>query len=230
VKQRFLSVVLVAITVSLALASGACGASTTSSASDGGALADGGAATDGGGAGDAGVDKAANCASTFGNQIPASFGRLDGTVHAVLQPTDQQCALPNGTHIVLQVDWSGATYRMVVNVDVLYAEKTMALPGLAWSEGWHPGTIIDYVGALGVHSTDFTRYDTNELVRRVLDRLVIGAKVSVYAGTDRAMSASAHLVHRSTTAGGPDGAIVVNAGVAGVTPTFLLFRFANQTF
>ena len=217
---------------------GACGGSSAPIAdggtlvvADGGAAVDGGALVDGGVVvADAAVDKAANCASTFGNEITASFGRIDGTVRAVLKPTDQQCPLPNSTHIIVQVDVRGATYRMVVNDDVLMAERQLALPGVAWSEGWHAGTIIDYVATLGVHSTDFTPYVTDELVRRVVDRIDVGAQISIYAGTTNDHTDSAHLVHRSTTTGGPDGAIVVGVGRLGVTPTFLLFRFANQTF
>src|SRR4051812_39193939 len=61
-------------------------------------------------------DKSAACASTFGNALTNAFGRLDGTVLAVVAPGNQRCAMPNGTHVVVQVTMDGAAYRMVVNV------------------------------------------------------------------------------------------------------------------
>ena len=65
---------------------------------------------------DATTDKSAACASTFGQSLTNAFGRLDGTILAVVFPGNQTCAAPNSTHVVLQVTMGGAAYRMVVNV------------------------------------------------------------------------------------------------------------------
>lgn len=62
------------------------------------------------------------CASTFGNELTASFGRLDGTVLAIVAPDNQTCAQPNSTHVTVQVTMHGAAYRLVTNIDVLTAE------------------------------------------------------------------------------------------------------------
>ena len=226
----------VAALVAFALA---CGASASSQ--DGGALSDAGTASQDGGATpgdaglfmDAGVDKAAACASTFGTTLTNAFGRVDGTVHAVVPPAHPTCALPNGTHLVLQLDVMGATYRLVVNVQsdragqdpkVSLAEVRHALPGRAWQEGWWPGEALDYVTTLGAHSGDFTAYEMAPLVARVTERLAVGAAVSVYATSSG--GGSAHLVHRN--ASGRDGAIVIDPSSA--NPLLLLFRFADQTF
>src|SRR5262247_3992728 len=65
---------------------------------------------------DASTDKSAACASTFGTALTNAFGRLDGTILAVVMPGNMRCAMPNSTHVVLQVTTNGAAYRMVINV------------------------------------------------------------------------------------------------------------------
>src|SRR5262249_23663455 len=89
------------------------GSSATSTTAAGGASTAG--ATSTGGAGGS-IDKSAPCASTFGSALTDAFGRLDGTVVAVVPPNDQACAQPNMTHLVLQVEMEGAVYRMVLDV------------------------------------------------------------------------------------------------------------------
>src|SRR5450432_3613923 len=104
------------------------------------------AAPDGNGgiAGTDAGDKAGPCASMFGTALTPAFGRIDGTVLAVVPPGDQACALPNATHLVVQVTMGGAAYRLVVDVlsnqgspDVLLDELDAPLVGGAWTEGWH---------------------------------------------------------------------------------------------
>ena len=63
---------------------------------------------------DAGKDAA--CASSFGDALTAAFGRVDGTVVAVVAPGTERCAMPNRDHVIVQVEFGGAVYRMVVNV------------------------------------------------------------------------------------------------------------------
>lgn len=183
--------------------------------------------------------KAATCASEFGSALTNAFGRVDGTIHAVVGPTDTQCALPNNDHLVVQVKFNGAVHRMVVNVlsdgrngtdtKLRYAEVPHALVGEAWSEGWHPGASLDYATTLGVHSSGgtFTPYEMNALVQRVTDRMELGAKVSVYAtSSGGTRAASAHLIHRNGY--NHDGAIVVDP--EGPSPLFLLFHFDGNVF
>ena len=183
---------------------------------------------------DASVDKAAACASSFGTGLTKAFGRLDGTVLAVVQPKDQQCPLPNSDHVILQVMVAGDVYRMVINIQsdfgtdprVRYAQVGHALVGSAWSEGWHAPASLDYVGDLGVHADvdGFTPYALPDLAAKIAADIDIGDKVSVYA--DSSGGASAHKIHRNL--GGDDGAIVLHA--ASSAPKFMLFHFDTQDF
>jgi hypothetical protein len=196
----------------------ACGSSGLGHAADGG-LPDAGV--------DGGANKAALCAATFGSELTAAFGRLDGTILAVVTPADTQCAMPNNDHAVLQVVMRGAAYRMVINVQsafgpdyrVRFATLEAALPAPAWSEGWHSDVSLDYPSTLGVHPASFTPYEMPALIARIVDEIAIGEPVSVYAH-------SAHKIHRN--GGSADGAIVLRPTSG--SPRFLLFHFADQTF
>jgi hypothetical protein len=179
------------------------------------------------------VDKAAHCASTFGAALTNAFGRLDGTLLAVIPPGDMACAMPNSTHLILEVTMGGDAYRMVVNVlsdvaspdpRVRMAETQAPLAGGAFAEGWHPNVTLDYVQTLGVHAPMFTPWAQADLVQRISDRLQPGDPISVYATSSG--GASAHLVHRN--APGADGAIVVAPTSA--SPDFILLAFDTQSF
>jgi hypothetical protein len=186
------------------------------------------------GARDAG--KATSCAATFGNALTNAFGRLDGTVLAIVAPWDTQCPQPNNDHLILQVTMNGAAYRMVLNVKstlagadprVLHAVVQNTLPGGAWSEGWHTGVKLDYPNMLGVDIRDFAPYPMNDLVHQVSDRITLGEKVSVFATSAGGTKAdSAHLIHRN--GGNTDGAIVLDP--TSQNARFLLFAFAEQSF
>ena len=206
-------------------------------ADDAGATSDAAAVTDTGAAVDApaDVDKSLACASTFGTELVSGYGRLDGTVLAVVPPADNACALPNSDHVILQVTMHGAAYRMVVNVHsdfpgdqrVQMKEVQAPLLGGPWSEGWHVPGALDYPTALEVHDKDFTPYDQAPLVQRITSFLTVGEKVSVFATNNNSTyTDSAHLVHY--VGGNQDGAIVVGAATA--TPTWLLFHFSSQLF
>jgi hypothetical protein len=178
-----------------------------------------------------GIDKAANCTSTFGTALTSAFGRLDGTVLAVVKPTDTQCAMFNGDHVVLEVTMNGAVYRLVINVQstvgdpkVQYLALDHAMPAPVWSEGWHTGLMLDYIADFGVHGPDFTPYAMADLSNAIADAMTIGQKVSVYSQSSG--GASAHQIHRND--GKIDGAIVLDPDSA--TPKALLFHFADQTF
>ncbi len=227
---------LCALTLAAALTG--CPAAPEPGPADGGDQADAGGEADAGSA-DAGAldagNKAAACASQFGTELTAAFGRLDGTVVAVVTPADQQCAMPNGDHVIVQVRANGAVYRMVVNVksdfgdpNVRFGEARAPLTAPAWSEGWHPGAQVDYPTTLGLHTdAGFTPVPMAELVTRVADAIPLGARVSTYAtSTGGSYSHSAHKVHRN--GGSQDGALVLDPDSA--SPRWLVFHFANQTF
>lgn len=183
---------------------------------------------------DASVDKASRCASTFGTALTRGFGRVDGTVVAIVQPKDAgKCALPNNDHVIVQVQMLGAVYRMVVNVEsdrpgqdprVSYLEKSVKLPAPSWAEGWRTGVTLDYVKDFGVKAADFAPFGLVELSAKIADVIPLDAKVSVYSDTSG--GSSTHLVHRND--GTKDGAIVLDPD--GPSPKALLFRFSTQDF
>jgi hypothetical protein len=216
------------ICAALALLVAGCGGPTPSVADAG---LDSGAAID---AGDDDASKAAACASTFGAELTNAFGRIDGTLLAVVGPSDTQCVMPNDDHLVVQVTMHGAAYRMVVNVlstgavpDVFYATVPAPLAGGPFAEGWHPGYALDYVTTLGVHADAFAAHPMAELVEIVTAQLELGAPISVYATSSGGSYAhSAHLIHRNLA--DADGAIVLGPDTA--SPRYLLFRFSDQSF
>jgi hypothetical protein len=192
---------------------------------------------------DAGVDaglsaepKDAHCAQVFGDALTPAFGRVDGTVVAVVPPADPGCALPNSDHLVVQVAFDGGVYRMVINVQSSFGDpriqlKTVhaPLPAPAFAEGWHTSVSLDYPTQFGLHSdldAGWEPVDLNEATRRISALIEIGARLSTYSTAGAGYADSTHLVHRN--GGGHDGAVVVNP--TSPSPTWLLFHFANQIF
>ncbi|MEO7095270.1 MAG: hypothetical protein ABI175_18565 [Polyangiales bacterium] len=182
---------------------------------------------------DAPLDKAGTCATLFGSSLTAAFGRVDGTVRAVVPP-GYPCPMPNGTHLVIQVTIADEVYRMVTNVlsdsgdpRVFLYELDAPLVGPAWAEGWHPGVPLDYTSMLHVTSDLFVPHDMTTTVDLVTDRIDLDTKISVFATSSGGTNASgAHLIHRNLT--NADGAIVIGPDTA--TPHWILFRFDEQTF
>jgi hypothetical protein len=233
---RFLRFLLVASPLTVVACSGS--SSSSSPADDAGAgdspSSDGPAAPSDASpeTADASVDKSKPCVSTFGQAIGSvGFARFDGTVVAILAPGNKTCTAPNSTHLVLELAFSGAVYRIVVDVDDLAASGTIhtrtithAMIGGAWKDGWH-AVPLDYVTDLGQKSTDLVSTPTAGAVEAITSALDLGAHVSVFA-TAQGENDSAHLIHRNLT--NQDGAIVLDVDAS--TPTWLLFSFADQTF
>lgn len=183
---------------------------------------------------DAGKD--AMCAATFGNTLTSAFGRVDGTIVAVVAPGNEACAMPNRDHVIVQVQFGGAVYRMVVNVlsnggdpDIRVRTVTAPLPAPGFAEGWHPGLSLDYARDLGVHSTDaaWDPMTLPEAVDAISTPIVVGAPIAVYAtSSGGSFSHSTHLVHRNGVAA--DGALVLDP--TGPSPQWMIFHFADQSF
>lgn len=213
--------------------SGQSGAGAGESGSSGhGEAAGAGGASGAAGSGGA-EDKSAHCASIFGDEIGSvGFARFDGKAVAVVQPGNESCAFPNGSHVVVQLEIKGQVYRMVVNVfstkgtesRIFTAETQAPLPGEPWAEGWHPAS-LDYAATLSIHSDAFTPQTKTPASQWVADAIQIDAPVSVFA-TAEGKPESAHLVHRNGKQ--HDGAIVVDP--TGPSPRWLLFRFDEQSF
>lgn len=187
-------------------------------------------------AGDAGTSTkdagpSVQCVSNFGgDELVTGFGRIDGTLVGIARPQDRSCAQSNATHVAIEIEMHGQNYVMQVNVqsdsgspDVFFAEKKMAMPGDAWSEGWHGTDTLSYQDDLGAHSEDFTSYDNATLTQKIVDRLTIGKKISVYATAYGPNGG--HDVHKEygyTT----DGAIVIDPESAAAE--VLMFRFDDS--
>lgn len=181
------------------------------------------------------ADRSATCASAFGSALTASFGRVDGTVVAVVRPVDKRCRDVNNDHVVVQVRVKGEVYRLVVNVKSSFADPKVrlatpvlhALPGGPWSDGWHPNTPLDYPTDLGLHAAAFQPHEMNELSDLVARAIVVGGRISIFAtSSGGAWSASAHKVHRNGNH--DDGAIVLEPD--GAHPRLLAFAFSDQAF
>ncbi|MGO8994290.1 MAG: hypothetical protein ACLQVI_13255 [Polyangiaceae bacterium] len=240
--MSFPRVLLTALVGGLLACSSHPAASVAHDAGAEGATVDGGEedASNAGDATDASddVNKAAPCledANAFGSALTNSFGRVDGTIVAVIPPDDQACADPNSTHLIVEVLMQGAVYRMVVDVlsdevsdsgsyDVFFYEMDAPLADGAWSDGWHTGIDFDYVSTLAIHSTPFVAMSQADVVAKITSELTLGAHVSFFATSDDEPD-SAHLVHRNTT--NQDGAIVVSPETA---PHYLLIRFSEDSF
>ena len=218
-------------------------------AADGGdAGADGADGADGTGAQDgASVDAAADagkeagapdsglplplgqCTGTFGRGLTNTYGRIDGVLQAYVKPTATSCPDADSTHLILQIAMKGSIYEIAVNVlssddsDVLYTTVDEALPGPAYSEGWHTGVTLDYPSTLGVHASQFTAYAEPDLVNVIDAQLTDGMPITVYG---HGYTTGAHDTHYY--GGGADGAIVLDPTAA--TPHWLLFHFDEQTF
>ncbi|MCB9558490.1 MAG: hypothetical protein H6707_20405 [Deltaproteobacteria bacterium] len=172
-------------------------------------------------------EKAKACASQFGALFTKANGRADGTLIAVVRPTDTQCTFPNATHVVLQLSILGQVQRLVVAVDGIGLGSIDApLLGPAFKEGWHENLDLDYVRDLAAHSTDLPAVSATDAVQFICSRVTIGEPISVYAYSDGSRPASAHQIHRNDRY--PDGAVVINPTAA--RPTYLLFRYADQQF
>jgi hypothetical protein len=180
---------------------------------------------------DAPVDKSIGCVATFGQDLTNGFGRLDGTLVAVVPPTNTSCPAVNSTHLVLEIRANGNVYRIVAAVSstignpvMALAERDATLEGPVWTEGWNLGIAFDFVNTLGLHRLDFTPTPEPQLIAAITAKLVIGAKVSVF-GTVENEPDSAHLIHRN--APDEDGGIIINPDNS---PHYMLMRFDNQLF
>lgn len=152
---------------------------------------------------DASVDKSKACASIFGDALTNAFGRLDGSILALVPRGHPTCAQPNATHLVLQAR------------------------GTCVVRGWHESGPLDCVTTLGAKSASFAPHPKDELVATVTNELELGAHGSVFATSSGGTKAdSAHLIRRDLT--NADGAIVIRPDSA--SAHYLLFKFSDQVF
>ena len=178
----------------------------------------------------------AHCASTFGTALTDAFGRVDGTVVAIVEPGNTRCAKPNNDHVIVQVEMEGAVYRMVVNVlssgedsRIQLLQTEAPLPAPAFAEGWHTGLSLDYPSDLGISSNQsgWESLEMDAAAAQITELVVVGEPIAVYASSSGGSYAdSTHLIHYN--GGGHDGALVLRPTAD--SSSWLLFRFADQEF
>lgn len=163
------------------------------------------------------------CTNEFGDALSSAYGRLDGILVAVVPLGEDQC---NGDqdHLHLQVRANGQIYDVAMNMNVRMLANDAPRTGDPWTEGWHPGVALDYVGTLATHSSDFTAYAKDALAQHIEDLTTTINHISVY-GTGYGPDGM-HKIHRNFT--NNDGAVVLDP--LSNTPTYLLFHFDNQSF
>jgi hypothetical protein len=166
------------------------------------------------------------CTSQLGNALTSMYGRLDGTLVAIVPPGNGPCNA-DSDHVHLQIQMNGAIYDVAVNVgssnmdDVHTTTREIALP--VWQEGWHTGVLEDYV-SLGVHSTDIPLGTRAQNTADIMNELATVNHISVF-GTGYGPE-GAHLIHRNGQ--GHDG-LVVTQPLS--TPAHVrLFSFTTQAF
>lgn len=183
-----------------------------------------------------GTAKAAACAQQFGNGLTDVFGRLDGTVSAVVEPSDTQCPSATKDAVVVEVTMTGTVYKVVIdvnnpqsptsNTDLFFKQLTHA--NLAsWAEGWHPGGALDYAAQLGIHSSDadWVDYTPANLIKKLDDAVPLNTKVSVYGSNAGGDETTIHLMRYQ--GGQNDGALLLDPGGAN---TWLVLHVDGQVF
>ncbi len=163
-----------------------------------------------------------------GTAIDTKHGRLDGYLsYVVPQGGDHSC---NGdsSHVHLQVRMMGEIYDVAVDIgtftgDSNLYEADMAIPGGAWSEGWHNDGLS--YPQLGLHSTQFTPEDPTTLGQKIVTELAGINHVSIF-GDAYTQGNGCHDVHYEN--GTADGALILEP----LSPKahILFFRFSTQSF
>lgn len=212
-----------ALTVALVLGTAACGASGRD---DNGEVSVQAATAGDGGSSTDGTPTRQPCTSQFGSGLAGTFGRLDGTIVAVV-PHGRGSCNADRSHVHVQVLSSGSVYDVAVNTDGgFYAEISHALPGEPWRDGWHRGGSLDYRSDLGLHSNDFNTANNAQLERVLLNALADANHVSVFASLYS--HGGVHLVHRARSGQPVDGALVLDP--LAPSARVFAFHFSDQRF
>lgn len=207
--------------LSLALVVVGCDSSTSPPGSGGATPS--GAGDDASAEFDDGAPTRVKCTGALGHGLSPEHGRLDGQLVSIVPANTRGCP-SDADHLHLQVKMNAGVYDISINLQGLEGELDAALPGDAFSEGWHPMQ-LDYVSDLGIHSPAISLESPGAVRARVEAALATANYISVF-GTGYDGSDGAHFVHYNRA--GRDGAVVVNPRAP--KPHFLVFRFADDTF
>jgi len=178
---------------------------------------------------DDGTPTRRTCTNQFGNALDTEFGRMDGFLVSIVAPGGGGCNADD-THVHLQVLMNQMIYDVAVDVansagpdDVHTTTREMPMPGMAWTEGWHPGLALDYT-QLGIHSTDLTLETKAQLTSELMTDLATVNHISIF-GTGYGPD-GAHLVHRE---GSLHDGMIVTQPLSSPAHVRML-SFSNQNF
>ena len=170
------------------------------------------------------------CTGSFGSALTTDYGRMDGFLVAIVDPTSNHSCNGDTGHLHLQVKVAGSVYDVAININdqvnnanVYFAAVDSSVPG-GWSEGWHTGVNLDYANNLHLNSSAFAPLAPAALSQQIKSELQTANHISVFGhgyGPD-----GMHDIHRNGTA--YDGAIVIRP--LSSLPHVLAFHFADQTF
>jgi hypothetical protein len=180
---------------------------------------------------DDGTPSRQTCTNNLGNALPNnSFGRMDGFLVAIVAPGNGGCNADTD-HLHLQVKMNNMIYDVAVDIggqgvdDVHSTTRDVAMPGGAWSEGFHVGIPTDYIAIAELHAADLPLETTRQaLTAEITSELSTVNHISIFAtpyGAD-----GAHLVHRNGQ--GHDGLIATQP--LSSPPHLRFLSFSDQTF
>jgi hypothetical protein len=166
-----------------------------------------------------------------GTAVDTNHGRLDGTLVYVLPIDGSSSCNGDSAHVHLQVEVSGSVYDVAVDIgksgdEVGWYQQDMAVPGGAWSEGWHGADSLGY-SSLGLGSGAFTMLAPSSMGSEVESLLASTSKISVFCTGYTPGDNGCHDVHYQDGTS-QDGAIVLDPTAA--TSPVVFFRFVNQSF
>ena len=164
-----------------------------------------------------------------GTLVNTTHGRLDGTLVYVLPVDGSSACNGDSAHVHLQIEVSGNVYDVAVDIgksgdEVGWYEKTMSVPGGAWSEGWHGADDLGY-SSLGLSSSEFTTLDPSDMGSQIETLLASTSQISIFCTGYTPQDDGCHDVHYQDGTS-QDGAIVLDPMAA--TSPVLFFRFTDQ--
>jgi hypothetical protein len=166
-----------------------------------------------------------------GTAVDTTHGRLDGTLVYVLGVDGSSSCNGDSAHVHLQIEVGSSVYDVAVDVgksgdEVGWYQETLAVPGGAWSEGWHGSDGLGY-GSLGLASSAFATLDPATMATTIESLVASTSKISIFCTGYTPGDNGCHDVHYQDGSS-QDGAIVLDPTAA--TSPVLFFRFTDQSF